>query len=144
MNKRIISKMKRPESIKKAQRKLCEKLVMTAQSKIIDHHKIFVINIFTDRDFSYEEYTNRKLNVYEPFLRIFFYKNEYITQDLRMKKTKWYIGKIDNIFEYFSFYISDKKDNIYASEDTIHKVAAYLKIEDSKLRSGNELYSAIN
>ncbi|MBR1735556.1 MAG: PcfJ domain-containing protein, partial [Firmicutes bacterium] len=78
-----------------------------------------------------------------PFIRIFFHKNKYITQDIRTDKTKWYTGKMSNVLEYFSFYGYNNTDTLYASDKTLRKAELFFNVNVGEFKSGKELYKAI-
>ncbi|MBR1736051.1 MAG: hypothetical protein IJ736_03405, partial [Firmicutes bacterium] len=88
MSKRLLSKMKRPTLPNSIHSRHDENLIATAEFKVIDHKRFFILNIFTDKNFDADLYDNKRFNEYFPFIRIFFHKNEYITQDIRNEKIK--------------------------------------------------------
>lgn len=95
MDKRLLSKIKRPFLPEDFHRGKEEHIVITTEIKIINHKKILIVNFFTDKDFESAGYSNR-LSVYLPCFRVFIEKNDYVTQDLSIEKTKWYKGSLRN------------------------------------------------
>ena len=125
MNKRLLSKIKRPTLPQGIHPKYDENLIATAEFKVIEHKRIFILNIFTDKNFDADLFDNKRLNEYYPFIRIFFHKNKYITQDIRTNKTKWYIGKMSSVLENFSFYSYNKTDSLYATDKVLRKAEVF-------------------
>ena len=143
MNKRLLSKIKRPILPQGIHTKDDEKLIATAEFKVIEHKRIFILNIFTDKNFDADLFDNKRLNEYYPFIRIFFHKNKYITQDIRTNKTKWYIGKMSSVLENFSFYSYNKTDSLYATDKVLRKAEVFFNLKVGELKSGEELYRSI-
>ena len=62
MSKRLLSKIKRPTLPNSIHSRHDENLIVTAEFKVIDHKRFFILNIFTDKNFDADLYDNKRFN----------------------------------------------------------------------------------
>lgn len=75
------------------------KLLLTATNAIIEDENIMVANFYYTKDLCN--------NIRIPKYRVYFSKDNYITQDMQSEKVRWLTGCLDNIFLGDFYYWSD-------------------------------------
>jgi len=144
MDKKLLSKLKRPVLPENFHNRTEAHTIVTAEIKIINHKKILVINFFSDKDFN-SDIKYIRLSNYMPCFRIFIEKNDYITQDLRIEKTKWYEGCLSNIVNFFGNYGDINSKDMYVCAASLKKAESYFKNKTNCLNidTAMELYCEI-
>lgn len=110
MEKRVLAKIKRPvaseEMMEAAERLDGIKHIITAE--LIEDNKILLLNFF--------EVSKLKNGKPEAVFRTFLSRNDYITQDLRVSKTKWKTASflmMEDIALFFSHWDDQRQEYVY-------------------------------